>query len=81
MVVIFEGKGCGGAGGGKSKLIDDFFPEFIVGDSLAAALFADSFVEFIEVEFLSSDLWYFDLGDAFGCPVLVEVLFKFVLLF
>lgn len=81
MVVIFEGEGGGSAGRGQSELVDDFFPEFVVGDGLPASLFADGLVEFVEVEFLAADLGDFDLGDALGGPVLVEVLFKFVLLF
>ena len=79
--MVFEGEAGGGAGGGESELIDYFFPEFVVRDSLPASFFADCFIEFVEIEFLSSDLWYFDLGDAFGGPVFGEVLLKFVLLF
>jgi hypothetical protein len=52
-----------------------------VGDGLSSSFFADCFVEFVEIKLLSSDLWYFDLGDSFGGPVLVEMFFKFVLLF
>jgi len=33
-------------------------------DGLASSFFADSVVEFIEIELLSSDLWYFDVCDA-----------------
>ena len=79
--MIFEGKAGGGAGGGKSKLIDDFLPKFVMWDGLPSSLLAYGFVEFIEIELLPPDLWYFDIGDAFGGPVLVEVLLKFVLLF
>lgn len=79
--MVFECEGGGGAGGGESELVDYLFPEFVVGDGLSSSLFAYCFIEFVEVELLSSDLWYFDLGDALGCPVLVEVFFKFVLLF
>lgn len=79
--MVFEGEAGGGAGGGESELIDYFFPEFVVRDSLPASFFADCFIEFVEIEFLSSDLRYFDLGDAFGSPVFGEMLLKFVLLF
>jgi hypothetical protein len=79
--MIFEGEGSGGAGGGKPKFIDDFFPEFVVRDRLPSSLFTDCFVEFIEVELLSSNLRYFDIADALGGPVLVQMLLKFVLLF
>ena len=70
MVVVFEGEAGGSAGGGESKLIDDLFPHFVVGDGLATALFADGLVEFEEVELLSTDLGYFDLGDALRGPIL-----------
>lgn len=79
--MVFEGKAGGSAGGGEAKLVDDFLPKFVMGDGLAASLLADGFVELEEIELLSADLWYFDLGDALGGPVLCEVLLKFVLLF
>lgn len=79
--MIFESEAGGGAGGGESELVDNLFPEFVVGDGLPPSFFADGPVEFIEVEFLSSDLWYFYVGDALGGPVLVEVFFEFILFF
>lgn len=79
--MVFESEGGGGASGGEAELVYNFFPQFVVRDGLASSLFADSSVEFVEVELLASDLWYFDLSDALGGPVLVEMLFKFVLLF
>lgn len=81
MVVIFEGKAGRSACGWKAKLINDFFPEFIVGYCLAATFFADGFVEFEKIELLSTDLWYFDLSDAFGAPILSKVFLEFALLF
>lgn len=81
MIMIFKSEGGGSAGGGESELIDYFLPKFVMGDRLASSLLADCFVEFVEIEFLPSDLRYFDLCDALGGPVLCEVLLKFVLLF
>ena len=80
MIVVFEGEAGGGAGGGESELIDYFFPEFVVRDSLPASFFADCFIEFVEIEFLSSDLWYFDLSNSFGSPVLCQMFLEFILL-
>jgi hypothetical protein len=51
-----------------------------VGDGLPAALLAHRFVEFVEVEFLPSDLRDLDLRYALRGPVLVQVLLEFVLL-
>ena len=79
--MVFEGEAGWGTGGGESELIDYFFPEFVMGDGLSSSFFADRVVEFKEVEFLSSDLWNFDVGDALWGPVLVQVLLKFVLWF
>ena len=79
--MILKSEAGGGAGGGKSKLINNFFPKFVMRDRLPSSLFAYSFVEFIEIELLPSDLWYFDIGNPLRCPVLVEMLLKFVLLF
>jgi len=79
--VIFESKACRGTGGRKAELIDDFFPQFIVGDSLATAFFANGFVKFEEIELLSTNLWYFDLGDPFRAPIFGEVFLKFTFLF
>jgi hypothetical protein len=81
LVVILEGEAGGGAGGGESELIDNLLPKFVVGYGLSSALLADGLVELIQIEFLSADLWYFDLRDALGSPVFAEVLLKFVLLF
>ena len=79
--MVFEGEGGRGAGGGEAELINDFLPKLVVRDRLAAALLADCFVEFVEIEFLAADLRNLDLGDPLRSPVLVEVLLKFVLLF
>ena len=79
--MIFEGETGRGAGGGKAELVDDFLPEFIMRNGLATAFFTDGFVEFEEIKFLSTDLWYFDLSDAFGVPVFGKVFLKFTFLF
>ena len=79
--MILKSEASGGAGRGKSKLINNFFPKFVMRDRLSSSLFAYCFVEFIEIKLLPSNLWYFDIGNAFGCPILVEMLLKFVLLF
>jgi hypothetical protein len=52
-----------------------------VGDGLSSSFLADGLVQFVKVEFLSSDLGDLDLGDALGGPVFAQVLLKFVLLF
>jgi len=68
--VIFQCKTGRSAGGRETELIHNLLPHFVMRDSLASSLFADGFVKFIKVEFLASNLWDFDLGDAFRCPVL-----------
>lgn len=52
-----------------------------MGYGLTASFFANGFIEFVEIEFLAADLRYFDLGDALGSPILLEVLFKSIGLF
>lgn len=79
--MIFEGEAGRGASGGEAELIDDFFPEFVVGDRLASSFFADGLIKLIEVELLPAYLWNFDLRDALARPVLAQVLLEFVLLF
>ncbi len=81
LIVIFECKAGRGTCGRKAEFIDDFFPKFVMGYGLAPAFFADGFVEFEQVKFLTADLRDFDLSDAFGAPVFGEVFLKFVFLF
>lgn len=79
--MVFEGEAGGGACGGQAKLVDNFLPEFVMGNRLSTTFFADCFVQFVEIKFLSTDLGDFDLGDAFGAPIFGEVFLKFTFLF
>jgi hypothetical protein len=81
LIMIFKCEAGRSTCGGKAKLVDDLFPEFVVRYGLPSAFFADGFVEFEKVEFLTTNLRDFDLGYAFGTPIFGKVFLEFALLF
>lgn len=76
LVVVLKGEAGGGASRGQPKLVHNLLPHFIIGDRLASTFLADGAIEFVQVELLATDLGHFYLGDAFGGPVLLQVLLE-----
>lgn len=76
LVMVLQCETSWGACRRKTKLIYNFFPHFVMGDSLSSSLFAHRFVELVEIKFFSSDLRDFYLWDSLRCPILLQMLFE-----